>query len=192
MAVEVRLAHPAARRTPTAQASVSADGATVGEVFTELVGAVPGPPGQPPRRRRARCTSSSTSTRTTTTSGTSTSSTPRSPTATSSRSSPPSPAADARATAAVKMRVDPRPDREHAARRRARAVAEPGGAHLRQARGSEPGRLVEGPHRAEDDRARRAATACCSRARRSSSRRRATPASASRSSPSCAATGCAS
>ncbi len=39
------------------------------------------------------------------------------------------------------VRVDPRAHRQHAARRRPRAVAEPGRAHLRQARGSEPRRL---------------------------------------------------
>ena len=116
--------------------------------------ALPGPARQPARRRRAACTSSSTSTGTTTTSATSTGSTPSSPTATS-LSILPAVAGRLRAGARVKLRRRPRADRQHAARRRARAVAEPGRPDLRQARGPEPGRLVEGPHRAEDDRARR-------------------------------------
>ena len=156
MAVEVRLP-TLLRPHADGASSVSAAGATVGDVFRQLIERYPGLSDnllvddgvaaqvrqRVPQRRRHPVPRRS--------------STPRSPTATSSRSSPRSPAADRRpAGRRGPPRVDPRTDRRHAARRRARAVAQPGGAHLRQARGSEPGRLVEGPHRAQDDRARRA------------------------------------
>ena len=48
----------------------------------------------------------------------------------------------------MRYEYDPRADRRHAARRCPRAVAEPRRPDLRQARGPEPRRVVEGPHRA--------------------------------------------
>ena len=129
---------------------------------------LPGPCRRVTRRSAATCstsraasTSSSTSTRTTTTSATSTSSTPRSRTATSSRSSPRSPEGPGRRRAS----------RQHAvaryesfstssATRRSSALhalsPNPNVQDLGEARGPEPRRFVEGPHRQEDGRARRA------------------------------------
>ena len=54
------------------------------------------------------------------------------------------------------VREHPRAHRRHPARRGPRPLAEPRRPDLRQARGPEPRRVVEGPHRAEDGRPRRA------------------------------------
>ena len=53
------------------------------------------------------------------------------------------------------LRRHPRRDRQHAARRHAPHVAEARRAPVGQARGQQPHRLHEGPHRQEDDRGRR-------------------------------------
>ena len=87
--------------------------------------------------------------------------------------------------------VDPRPDREHPARRSARVESEP---RVSASTPSSRARTPAGPRRTASRskmvELAEKQTACSSRAPRSSSRRRATPASGSRSSPSCAATSC--
>ena len=187
MAVEVRLP-PCCAPTPTARASVTADGATVGEVFGDLTTGVPGPRG-PARRRLGRAAQVRQRVRERRRHPL-----PRParhqgrPTATSSRSCPRSPAADLPPPREARESIldligntplvgvhalSPNPD--------VRIYA--------KLEGQNPGGSLEGPHRAEDGRPRRGRRRAHSRARRSSSRRRATPASGSRWSPSSAATG---
>ena len=175
MAVEVRLP-TLLRAHADGASSVTAEGATVGEVFTDLTRAYPGSPAtwstttarlhkfvnvyvndddiryldaarhQGRRRRRDL-----------------------------------DPAGGRRRADAVPAATVTRHERilgthrRHAARRRPRAVAQPRRPDLRQARGPEPRRLVEGPHRAQDGGARRGRRRALRRATRSSSRRRATP-----------------
>ena len=176
MPVEVRLP-TVLRQHAGGQSSVKANGATIGEVFEDLVRQFPLLAGQVVTedgalhkfvnvyrndddvryldkldttvgRRRRR-----------------------------SRSCRPSPAARP-APAGGRLRLDPRPDRQHAAGRRQPAQPQPGGPHPGQARGPEPGRLGQGPHRPAHDRGGRGGRHAQARARPSSSRRRATPASA--------------
>ena len=155
MAVEVRLP-TVLRAHADGAASVEASGATVGEVFTELVGAYPGLEGQlvddaghaAQVRQRVR-----------------------------ERRRHPVPRPARHQGRRRRRHLDPARRRRGLTYRPRAAVKmesildligntplvgvhalqpEPRRPDLRQARGPEPGRFVEGPHRAEDDRARRA------------------------------------
>ena len=86
------------------------------------------------------------------------------------------------------LRLGHRPDRQHPARPAAQGHRRRRGAGVREGRVLQPRRLGQGPHRAAHGRRGRARGPARSPAARSSSRRRATPAWASRSSRSSAAT----
>ena len=76
-----------------------------------------------------------------------------------------------------RLHLGARHDRQHADDRRQPAQPQPGRAHPRQDGGPEPGRVGQGPHRAQDDRRGRGRRHADAGPDASSSRRRATPAS---------------